>query len=218
MNREFERAVEKLEDSQLLLNELAGTWDDAKARAFFSGFLSSARSVTFVVQACLAHVPGFATWWTAQQESMRHDPLARFLQLARNESEKLGVRPIHYRGVATGFGADGQPRCRRVYRFLSLEDAAVLPPTGSVLPTCRRHLKMLAGILLEAARRFAPHVKADSLLVSRIRRAEQAAPPDVGVCPLHRSGSRNRTVTSQAAPTRPRVQRKSKSPRADHVR
>jgi hypothetical protein len=185
LSREFERAVEKLEDAQLFLNELAGTWDDRRARAFFSAFLNAARSVTFVLQACLKHVPGFEAWWSAQQESMRGDALARFFHLARNESEKLGVRPMHYRGVSTRLGPGGEPRCRRLYRFRPLEDGKVPVPQGDAVTTCQRHLKMLARILREAAARFVPEVGEDSSLASRIHGLAEATLPPVGVCPLH---------------------------------
>lgn len=48
------------------------------------------RSATFVLQKDLGHQPGFAEWYSRQQEEMRRDPVLRWLVEARNQIEKQG--------------------------------------------------------------------------------------------------------------------------------
>jgi hypothetical protein len=195
--RPIERAVGKLEEAQRSLVRLAGTWDDADAAGLCSAFLTAARSTTFVLQACLADRDGFSAWWSQQRESLAADPVARYLLDARNEVEKLGVRPLHYRGVATGRSLRGVPHCRRFYAFVPLEKAAVAPPAGDAVHLAQAHVNRLAELLDAAVDRFLP--ESHQLLRQRLESLRSARPPKPAVCPLHRTRARHskRRITTR---------------------
>ena len=57
---------------------------------FLNAFLSTARSVTFLLQKELAHVTGFRQWWEAQRLVLGADATARFFLELRNFSQKEG--------------------------------------------------------------------------------------------------------------------------------
>ena len=181
VKRDFDRAVSKLEEAQRHLDELCDTWKDSVAQSRYSAFLTAARSSTFVLQGCLAHKPGFKSWWEAQRDLLRKDSLARFLVEARNEAEKLGVEALHAHGRVTRWSAEG-PRCQRVYRFRPLDDAKVQVPPGDAMALSQQHLNRLAGLLLKAGERFKV---ADAAIVQRLERIAQATLPEPAVCPLH---------------------------------
>ena len=61
-----------------------------------NALLSASRSVTFVLQRALAHVPSFAGWYEQKQAHMSDDPAMRFFVKLRNISQKDG--PVSFVG------------------------------------------------------------------------------------------------------------------------
>jgi hypothetical protein len=55
-----------------------------------NAFLSAARSVTWLIQKEMVHVPGFSEWWSERQKEMAADPAMRFFLALRNYSQKEG--------------------------------------------------------------------------------------------------------------------------------
>lgn len=116
-----------------------------------NAFLSAARSVTFLLQKEMAHVPGFREWIANKQEDLRADVAARFFLLLRNFSQKEGrVRTIGFCGA--------KPRSRWTYRF-----AGGVHPTPhelndrDVAECCSEHVAKLAKLTLEFANAFPFH-------------------------------------------------------------
>ncbi|MBO9712476.1 hypothetical protein [Sphingomonas sp.] len=116
-----------------------------------NAFLSAARSVTFLLQKEMAHVPGFREWLAQKQDEMRADPVARFFLLLRNFSQKEG------RVSTVGFGGTGMGR-RWTYRFAGREPA--MPAAlydRDVAECCVEHVAKLARLTLEFAEAFPFH-------------------------------------------------------------
>jgi hypothetical protein len=117
-----------------------------------NAFVSSARSVTFLIQKELSHIPSFAAWWGEQQQLMRQDRAARFFLTLRNYSQKEGR--ISIAGTRTGLGGRG----RWTYRFAGTQDR--VPPEllqRDVVECCVEHLAKLARLVLACTEQFPFH-------------------------------------------------------------
>ena len=111
-----------------------------------NAFLAAARSVTFLLQKEMAHVPNFATWWAGQRQRLA-DPAARFFLELRNFSQKQGR--ISLVGTPSGSG-----RRHWSYRFAGNEDpvpAALL--NRDAAECCREHVAKLAKVVLNCTER-----------------------------------------------------------------
>lgn len=94
MPRQFGLVDDKLYEADFFLDRLAETGVMYEARYYFSAFATAARSVTFVLQACLSDVPGFAEWYERKRDELRRDPISRFFHRFRTESQKIGTNPL----------------------------------------------------------------------------------------------------------------------------
>lgn len=116
-----------------------------------NAFLSAARSVTFLLQKEMAHVPGFREWLAKKQDELRADAAARFFLLLRNFSQKEGRVPT------IGFGGTGTTR-RWTYRFAGRAPAT--PPElydCNIAECCSEHVAKLARLTLDFADAFPFH-------------------------------------------------------------
>jgi hypothetical protein len=114
-----------------------------------NAFLSSARSVTFLLQKEFAAVDGFQAWWSADRSRLGADPAARFFLELRNYSQKQG--PVSIVGMS-----DENRKWRHMF-------AGTAEPVPSVLlhrdvaDCCLEHLAKLAQAILRAADAFPYH-------------------------------------------------------------
>lgn len=111
-----------------------------------NAFLSSARSVTFLIQKEMSKVPGFAEWWEERRAEMRRDDAMRFFLDLRNYSQKEGRVSIRGQGStsrrSSHWFASGQTIVPECLRDVEVTDA------------CRMHLARLARLTLEIAEAF----------------------------------------------------------------
>jgi hypothetical protein len=118
-----------------------------------NAFLSSARSITFLIQKELSAVPSFAQWWEERRAEMRLDPAARFFLELRNYSQKEGRISL----VGTSLPRRGK-RARWIYRFAGT--ASPVPDlllNRDVAECCREHLAKLARLVLACTEAFPFH-------------------------------------------------------------
>lgn len=66
-----------------------------EASCFFSAFVSSARSVTFSLQAAMREVAGFSDWYEKARESLKTDQLAKYFVEVRNDVVHKGRNPLN---------------------------------------------------------------------------------------------------------------------------
>jgi len=84
-------AKEKFEAARYFLEQMRKSALDTKVFIFnLDAFLSTSRSVTFVLQKEFSANPKFTAWYTKKQEEMRKDDLMKFFIEMRNVSIKEG--------------------------------------------------------------------------------------------------------------------------------
>jgi len=114
-----------------------------------NAFLSSCRSVTYLLQKEMSGAPGFENWWARQQEKLKVNSAARFFAKLRNFSVHEGRVSLlgsttHRNGVL-----------RWSYRFAGGKEPI---PTEllhrDVAECCREHLAKLAAIVLGCSEEF----------------------------------------------------------------
>ena len=96
MAQSFGVVEEKLHETQFFLEKLRKS-DDLSTNAcyYFSAFVSSARSVTFVLQATMNDFSDFQTWYKSVQTKLRSNPLAAFFVELRNNSIHKGLHRLN---------------------------------------------------------------------------------------------------------------------------
>lgn len=105
-----------------------------------SAFVSASRSVTFLLQKEMAHVPGFDDWWQQQQARLKADPVARFFLKIRNYSQKEGRISLVGSGNSSGYWT---------YRFGgNVEKVPTQLLMRDVAECCSEHVAKLAALIL----------------------------------------------------------------------
>jgi hypothetical protein len=127
------------------LREVDHNFDEA--RFYFSAFVSSARSITFVLQSVLADDDRFKSWYEAKQTELKSDPLSRFFLDVRNEVQKRGSSPI---------GALGASKEKTVHYFFIYwyGDAPKGVPDLDVVTACEKYLTSLVRLVYDCYRDF----------------------------------------------------------------
>jgi hypothetical protein len=138
-------SVEKLLEAEhflVRLNRVCGLEFQFELNAF----LSSSRSVTFLLRKVMAGVSGFGDWYAKEQEKMKKDAAMRFFLELRNFSQKQG--PV---AVVGGSVWGGGWTYRFVGRDREVPDELVGRDVGVC---CSMHLAKLAALLLKASNAF----------------------------------------------------------------
>ena len=140
--------VEKLLEAEHFLARLVSA-DGLQFPFELNALLSASRSVTFVLQRAMAHVPGFAEWYERKQAHMSEDPAMRFFVKLRNISQKDG--PVSFAGGSLLGGG-------WTYRFVGGPEALPDELAGrDIGACCAAHLVKLASLLLDCVHVFPFH-------------------------------------------------------------
>ena len=136
--------VEKLLEAEHFLAHMVETDELLEFQFELNAFLSASRSVTFVLQKSLAHIPDFTAWYEQQQARMKADAAMRFFLELRNISQKQG--PISFVGGALLGGG-------WTYRFVGAQQSVPKEFVGKdITVCCAAHLVKLANLLAECVR------------------------------------------------------------------
>ena len=118
-------------------------------QCFTDAFVSSARTMTFSLQAVCDEIPGFKSWYCEKQETLKSDSLARFFHRYRTVSIHIGDTCV--RAGSNMRNADGHSIIK--HYFLPLPDLAD-PPREDVYTACRTHFSNLLTLVLEVYQKF----------------------------------------------------------------
>lgn len=98
MSRSFGIVESKMLEADFFLDKLKESanqffvWQECQF--YFSAFLSSARSVTFALQASINGSEELEKWYKEKQDVLKNDKESRFFVEVRNLSQKIGYCPI----------------------------------------------------------------------------------------------------------------------------
>jgi hypothetical protein len=197
-DRSFRRVLAKLAEARFFYGLLARSSEPEKAAYYFSAFASAARSVTFTMQAVMDSTPGFETWYEAERTVMAQNVVARFLLEARNETQKVGISPVHSAGVGTSLSSAGRFHCSVVYRFTALDGGAD-PPKEHVVSACRTHLGSISALVRRCYDQFKATIDPTGGLEVPLRQIETAPKVRTPQCPLDRAMHRRLGTPYRAA-------------------
>ncbi len=140
---------ERLQEAEYFALRMFEIADSAVLGYELNAFLSSARSVTFLLQKEYASTVGFREWWQRDRVTLANDVAARFLLELRNFSQKQG--PVSIVGSRDGAGK---------WRFMFAGTAEPVPAVllnRDVADCCLEHLAKLACAVLRFASAFPFH-------------------------------------------------------------
>jgi hypothetical protein len=134
----------------------------------------------------------------AERTGLAQNVVARFLLEARNETQKVGITPVHSAGVGTSISSAGRFHCSVIYHVTAL-DGGTHPPEGEVAPACRTHRGHVSALVRRCYDQFKASVDPKSHLELRLQQIQ--TPPSVRVpqCPLDRAMHRRRGAPYRAA-------------------
>lgn len=107
-------------------------------------FTSSARSITFAMQACLKGIPEFDEWYVRKQQELRADRLARFFHEFRRVSVHIGDN-----AVVGGASGDG----RQIFFFGELPELPEVPDLD-VAAACSQYFANTLHLVYECYTMF----------------------------------------------------------------
>ena len=158
-NKSFSFVEDKLAEAEFFLDHMKTVGTNIFAlRCYFSAFVSATRSVSFVLQSVMKHVPGFDEWYSYKQSELKDNYLARFFLQRRNETLKIGDTRIN-----AGMGykdEDGRVIVR--YHFLKVGPTDPFEPIeNDVLTASQEYLRVIKEIVEDCTKEFAAEVDPD---------------------------------------------------------
>ena len=146
MGISFEIVEQKLFEADFFLERLnkSGFKMD-EARYYFSAFLSSARSVTFTLQASLSDTDEFKDWYEIKQKELGNIPLAKFFLKARNDSQKVGLYHINIGRTLNN---------NTEYFFAPFDDSYKFVPETDLYTAGKQFLKILLEVVYDCFQVF----------------------------------------------------------------
>lgn len=154
MARSFSMVDYKTQQTEFFLSKIPESGlDFFSAQCFTDAFVSSARTITFALQAVCTDIPGFSTWYAEHQRVLKADLLARFFHRYRTASIHIGDTVV--RGGASSHDSDGQLRV--TYFFMEVPDICD-PPREDVYTACRSHFAKLLRIVFGAYEAFPAYI------------------------------------------------------------
>ncbi|MBA4388350.1 MAG: hypothetical protein C0404_10240 [Verrucomicrobia bacterium] len=139
MARSFSIVDQKVAEAEFFLKKLRGVeFDFFAARCFVSAFVTSARSITYALQAVMKPVPRFQEWYRMRQEEMKADSLSRFFHNLRTVSHHIGDN------LASG-GSAGPNQSTRFW-FIPTKDIPEVPQ-DDVASACESYFTSLVEVV-----------------------------------------------------------------------
>lgn len=127
------------------LKEVRGTYDEFSF--VLSAFTSSARSITFSLQAVMSKYPGFSDWYISHQDRLRANGLAKYFVNLRNYMQKVGEVPVGH----TGTMRDG--KIKHLSYFVDI-DGLKDAPAGEVIRLAEEYFLEILKVVESCYRDF----------------------------------------------------------------
>jgi hypothetical protein len=139
MVRSFDLVDYKVAEAEFFLKRISKCdLDFFAARCYVSAFVSSSRSATFAIQACLKDFASFDKWYVEWQSILKNNELAKFFNEFRRVNQHIGVNPID-------MGMTG-PSQKSVYFFHPTPDLKEVP-SEDVESACKSYFMMILELV-----------------------------------------------------------------------
>jgi hypothetical protein len=150
MARSFSLVDSKVAEAEFFLKRIPSCGRNMfEMRCYLSAFVSSARTVTFSLQAVLKSTDGFESWYKQKQAELKEDKLARFFHDFRTANQHLGENPA--------LAGSGGPGIETLHWFMPTADIANVPKED-VISACKRYFNSVLHLIFECYLEFGPHI------------------------------------------------------------
>ncbi|MBA3967084.1 MAG: hypothetical protein H0X47_15190 [Nitrospirales bacterium] len=150
MARSFSLVDSKLSEAAFFLEKMPSCgYNMFEMRCYLSAFVSSARTVTFSLQAVLRGMEGFDSWYKQKQEALKEDNLARFFHEFRTANQHIGDNPA--------LAGAGGPGIETLHWFVPTAEIASVPEED-VLTSCNQYFVQLLNVVFECFLKFGPQI------------------------------------------------------------
>jgi len=149
MARSFDLVDFKVAEAEFFLRRIPECGPDFFAvRCYVSAFMSSTRSITYAVQACLKNIGEFSGWYKVRQEHLKNDDLSKFFNEFRNINVHIGENVVQGGSMTAG-------KC--IYWFRPVADLRSVPEQD-VESACREYFVTILSIVYDCYIDFGPHI------------------------------------------------------------
>lgn len=153
MARSFSLVETKVAEADFFLTKLReAQLDFFAARCYFGALISSARSITFALQAVMADEPHFSNWYAERQTQLRGDSVCNYFHHARRLDQHIGMNSLS----GGRFTRDEVSELRVVYHLATADDREGLPnpPEVDAVAACHQYFETLLKIVFDCCSDF----------------------------------------------------------------
>lgn len=147
----FDLVNAKVAQANFFLGKLVRASDDAfEFHCYLTGFVTCCRSVTYVLQAVMTDIPGFAEWYTEQQKALQDNVITRYFNSVRRLDHHVGTIILGSRNETREYGLK-----KVKYAFArDRSDPMPSPPEMDVLSACHQYYDEMAQVVADCCVEF----------------------------------------------------------------
>lgn len=139
MSRSFSLVDGKVAETEFFLRKMKEVHFDFFAlRCYVSAFTTSARTITYALQAVMKQIEGFESWYKERQLEMKANPLACFFNKLRTVSHHIGAN-------LASAGSTG-PNQTPLFWFVRTPDLVEIPKDDVVF-ACDKYFRSLLELV-----------------------------------------------------------------------
>jgi hypothetical protein len=152
MERSFSLVDHKLAEADFFLKKLQQVeYNFFEAGCYTNAFTTTAKSVTFAIQAVMNSIPGFEVWYSQRQQELKNDRTARFFHRLRTISQHIGENLVS--------GGSSGPNKTTQYWFMPTKDLHEVPQED-VTAACMNYMITLVKLVYRCYIDFGPAINA----------------------------------------------------------
>ena len=152
MTRSFSLVDHKVAETEFFLKRISEhNREIFCVRCYVSAFVTSARSISYSIQAVLREIDGFKDWYGKRQLNLKEDSIARFFHKFRNINHHIGENIINH-----GISGPDSP----IKWFFSPTQEITHVPRDDVETACRHYFLILLELVYQCYLDFGTYIDA----------------------------------------------------------
>ncbi len=150
--KSFSLVDHKVAEAEFFLKRISdGIREMFAVRCYVSAFITSARSITYSMQAVMKNIDGFNEWYEAIQNNLKKEPLAQFFHKFRNINHHIGENI-----VSSGISGPDTP----IKWFFHPTANIPVVPKEDVEEACKQYFCLLLEIVYQGYQEFGSNIDA----------------------------------------------------------